>query len=79
MKTIPEHDARIANMAFATVYPLYVAKIEKKGRTEAELRQVILWLTGFDEKRIQEFLENRSTFQTFFEQAALHPNVHLIQ
>ncbi len=72
------HDQRIAQMTFASVYPLYVAKVEKKGRTEKELRQVIEWLTGFDNKKLQELIKANVTFETFFRNASLNPNVHLI-
>lgn len=78
MSTSPEHDERIAKMTFASVYPHYVAKVEKKGRTEQELLQVIEWLTGFDESKLQELLTQNVTFQTFFELATLHPNARLI-
>lgn len=72
------HNQRIANMTFATVYPLYLAKIEKKGRTEEELHQAIEWLTGFDEKKLQELIYENATFELFFQQATLNPNAHLI-
>jgi hypothetical protein len=71
-------DQRIAQMTFATVYPMYVAKVEKKGRTRRELHQVIEWLTGFDNKKLQELIRARVTFQTFFRQASLNPNARLI-
>ena len=73
-----KHDDRIAKMIFGSVYPHYVKKVETKGRTVAELHQVIEWLTGFDEKTQQELIEQRVTFETFFEQANLNPNAHLI-
>ena len=76
MKTTPEHDERIAKMTFASVYPLYIAKIEKKGRTKEELHQVIEWLTGFDDNKLQEFIEDKVTFETFFMNAKLNPNSH---
>lgn len=76
--TTPEHDARIAKMTFSSVYPLYVAKVEKKGRTREELHQVITWLTGFDDKQLQEHVDGESTFEEFFQQATLNPNAHLI-
>jgi hypothetical protein len=60
------------------VYPLYLAKVEKKGRTKEELHQVIEWLTGFDSKKMQELIKEKATFETFFGQAMLNPNVHLI-
>lgn len=72
------HDDRIARMSFASVYPHYVAKVEKKGRTTAELHQVIAWLTGFDEARLRELIERKATFETFFEEASLNPNACLI-
>ena len=65
-------------MMFASVYPHYVAKVEKKGRTKEELHEVIKWLTGFDEKKLQELIDEKVTFETFFQQASLHPNAHLI-
>lgn len=78
MKTTSTHNQRIANMTFASVYPLYIAKVEKKGRTKAELHEVIKWLTGFDDKKLQHLIEQKVSFETFFQQASLHPNGHLI-
>ncbi len=78
MKTTPEHNERIAKMSFASVYPHYVTKVEKKGRTKAELHQVIKWLTGFDDKKLHELIEKKVTFETFFQKASLNPNAHLI-
>ncbi len=78
MKTTPEHDARIANMTFASVYPHYVIKVEKKGRTKEELHEVIKWLTGFDDKKLQQLIEEKATFETFFKKAKLNPNAYLI-
>jgi len=78
MKDTSHHDARIAGMTFASVYPSYVAKVEKKGRTREELNQVIAWLTGFDEKQLNRLLADRATFEQFFEAATLHPNAGLI-
>jgi hypothetical protein len=69
---------RVAKMTFATVYPLYVTKVEKKGRTKEELHQVIEWLTDFDTKKLQELIEEDATFETFFQRASLNPNAHLI-
>lgn len=69
---------RIAKMKFSSVYPLYLTKIEKKGRTKEELDQVISWLTGFDENKLQEVINANLTFEAFFQQATLNPNVHLI-
>ena len=78
MKTTDEHNQRIANMTFASVYPHYVAKVEKKGRTLEELHQVIYWLTGFDDRRLLELIRKKATFEDFFNQAHLNPNAHLI-
>ena len=72
------HNQRIAKMTFASVYPLYLAKVEKKGRTKEELHQVIEWLTGFDNKKLQELIKENVTFETFFQQASLNPNAPLI-
>lgn len=79
MATTPEHDARIAKMTFSSVYPHYVSKIEKKGRTVEELHDVIEWLTGFDEKRLKSLIAQKVTFEEFFAKAELHPNAHLIK
>lgn len=79
MKVTPEHNERIANMTFASVYPHYVTKVEKKGRTQEELHQVIEWLTGFDKNALQGLIDEKVTFKTFFERANLHPNAHLIK
>ena len=65
-------------MTFASVYPHYVTKVEKKGRTRKELHEVIEWLTGFDDRRIAKHLTEQSTFKEFFEHATLNPNAHLI-
>jgi hypothetical protein len=78
MNNSNKQNERIAKMSFATVYPLYVTKVEKKGRTIDELHQVIEWLTGFDSKKLQELVEQKVTFETFFQTATLHPNAHLI-
>ena len=72
------HNQRFAKMSFATVYPLYLTKVEKKGRTKEELHQVIEWLTGFDNKKLQELIKENVSFETFFQRASLNPNAHLI-
>jgi len=72
------HDQRIAKMTFASVYPLYLAKVEKKGRTKEELHQVIAWLTGFDDKKLQNLVKEKVSFEIFFQHASLNPNAHLI-
>jgi hypothetical protein len=71
-------DQRIAGMTFSSVYPLYLAKLEKKGRTKEELHQVIEWLTGFDTRKLQEMIKENVTFETFFKHASLNPKAHLI-
>ena len=78
MNTTDTHNERMAKLTFASVYPLYVAKVEKKGRTKEELQQVIEWLTGFNNKKQQELIKEKVTFETFFQQAKLNPNAHLI-
>ena len=78
MNNTNTHHERIAKMMFASVYPHYVAKVEKKGRTKEELHEVIEWLTGFDDKKLQDLINEKVTFETFFQQASLHPNAHLI-
>lgn len=79
MTPTPEHNAKIAKLTFAAVYPLYVAKVARKGRTEEELQRVIEWLTGFDVQAQQQLIAEKVNFETFFERANLHPNAHLIK
>ena len=71
-------DQRIANMLFSSVYPLYLAKVERKGRNRAELDQVIEWLTGFTQQQLKKMVEQKVSFETFFSQATLNPHAHLI-
>lgn len=78
MKTTPEHDAKMAKMTFASVYPHYITKVTRKDRTKEELQQVIEWLTGFDDKKLQEMIDRKVTFETFFRNAKLNPNANLI-
>lgn len=78
MKDTGLQDARIATMTFGSVFPLYQAKIEKKGRTKAELIQVIEWLTGYDESRLQKLIADKVTFEEFFHHAVMNPNSSLI-
>ncbi len=79
MNVTPEHHERIAKMTFASVYPHYVTKVERKGRTKEELHQVIEWLTGFDDKKLQELMDENVTFETFFDKAVLNPKADLIR
>ncbi len=78
MSNSATHDERIAKMTFASVYPMYVQKVEKKGRTKEELNEVIEWLTGFDDRKLQQLIKDKITFETFFQQASLNPNARLI-
>lgn len=78
MSSTASHDDKIAKMSFAGVYPHYVNKVEKKGRTVEELHEVIQWLTGYNEKQLQKHIQDKSSFETFFAKAKLHPNARLI-
>lgn len=78
MKSDYNHHEQMAKLTFAEVYPHYVVKIEKKGRTKEELSQVIEWLTGFNEAEIHRCLQEKVTFEQFFREATLNPNAHLI-
>ena len=78
MQPTPEHNEKIAKMTFASVYPLYLAKVERKGRTKDELHQVIAWLTGFDDQKLETWINGKETFESFFAQAQLNPNAHRI-
>ena len=69
---------RIRKMIFGSVYPLYLAKVEKKGRTKEELNQLITWLTGYDNKKLEKLIKEKVNFENFFKLAKLNPNVHLI-
>ena len=78
MNNANTHHQRIAKMTFASVYPMYLTKVEKKGRTKEELHQVLEWLTGFNNKKLQDLIEKKVTFETFFQNASLNPNARLI-
>lgn len=78
MNTTNTHNERIAKMTFASVYPMYVTKVEKKGRTKDELHQVITWLTDFSNEQLADLIEKKVTFETFFQLASLNPNALLI-
>lgn len=79
MKVTEKQNERIANMTFASVYPHYLSKVEKKGRTKDELLTVIEWLTGFNEEKLQKLIDDKTTFEIFFKEAKLHPNAGLIK
>ncbi|SEJ62704.1 hypothetical protein SAMN05192553_106165 [Cyclobacterium xiamenense] len=78
MATTEKHDRRMATMTFASVYPHYLNKVERKGRTKEELHRVIEWLTGFNEQKQQELIAEKATFETFFQEAQLNQQAHLI-
>jgi hypothetical protein len=78
MTTTAHHDDRMAQMSFGLVYPLYIQKVEKKGRTQEELHQVITWLTGYDDKEIIKHANSEISFEEFFANANINPNAHLI-
>lgn len=78
MNITDKHNERMAKLTFASVYPMYLEKVKKKGRTKEELHEVISWLTGFNDKKIQALINENATFETFFQQASLNPNARLI-
>lgn len=78
MNNTNQQDERIARMTFSSVYPHYLLKVEKKGRTKEELHLVIQWLTGYTEKKLQKRIEEKTTFEDFFQNATINSNVHLI-
>ena len=79
MKVTAEKEEKIANMIFASIYPLYWNRLEKNGRTKEEFHQVLEWFTGFDEEKIQSLIEEKVTFRTFFERAEINSNADLIK
>lgn len=79
MKASPEHHARIAKLKFAAVYPLYLEKLTRKGRSQEELHEVIEWLTGFSQEKIQRLIREEASFEVFFKQARLHPKASQIK
>ena len=79
MKVTAEKNDQVAKMVFATIYPLYLNRLVKNGRTEEELQQVIEWLTGFNPATLKKLIDEKVTFKTFFERATLHQNAHLIK
>ena len=79
MKVTVKKNERVANMIFADIYPLYLNRLVKNGRTKEEFHQVIEWLTGFNENKLQVLIEDKVTFKTFFQKAKIHPNAQLIK
>jgi hypothetical protein len=78
MKITAEHNERMAKMTFSSVYPHYITKVERKGRTIEELHKVIEWLTGYNEDKLKQLVDEKVTFGTFFDNATLNPNAALI-
>ena len=78
-KTTREHDEKIAKMLFTSVYPVYLNKILKKGRTEKELQEVITWLTGFEGAVLSDLIKGGDSFEEFFAKANLNPDASLIK
>lgn len=79
MKVTPEKNEKVGQMVFGSIYPLYLNRIEKNGRSKAELNQVIEWLTGFDEKKLDTLIKENVTFEGFFQQAKINSNAHMIK
>ena len=79
MKVTHEKNEQVANMVFGSIYPHYLNRMVKNGRTKEELNQVIEWLTGFDEAALQKLIDEKATYKTFFEKAKIHPNANLIK
>lgn len=79
MKVTPEKNEKVAHMVFASIYPLYLNRLEKNGRTKEEFHHVIEWFTGYDQKALQTLIDEKVTFRTFFQNAKIHPNAHMIK
>lgn len=79
MKVTTEKNEQVANMVFSTIYPLYINRLEKNGRTKEELDQVMRWFTGYNQEQLDVFINDKSTFRDFFEKATIHQNAHLIK
>ncbi|MCH3881174.1 MULTISPECIES: DUF2200 domain-containing protein [Tenacibaculum] len=79
MKVTTKKNEQVANMIFATIYPLYWNRLEKNGRTREDFHQVLEWFTGFNEEKLKSLIEEKVTYRTFFEEATLHPNSHMIK
>ena len=79
MKVTVEKEEKVANMIFATIYPLYWNRLERNGRTREEFHQVIEWFTGYNEKKLQTLIDKKVTYKTFFQKAKIHPNAHMIK
>ena len=79
MKVTPEKNEKVATMVFASIYPLYLNRLEKNGRTKEELDQVLRWFTGLDQDALQAILDEKATYETLFQKAQIHENAHMIK
>lgn len=79
MKVTTEKNEKVANMIFASIYPHYLNRLKKNGRTKEELNQVLEWFTGFDEVQLNALIEEKVNFRTFFQKAKIHQNAHMIK
>ena len=79
MQVTAEKNEQVANLIFASIYPHYLSRLEKNGRTKEELDQVIKWLTGFDQDTLQALIDKKVNYRTFFQKAKIHPNAHMIK
>lgn len=79
MKVTAEKNEQVANMVFGSIYPLYLNRLEKNGRTKDELDQVLRWFTGLDQSALDHIIESKETYRDLFEKASIHANAHLIK
>lgn len=79
MKVTVEKNEKVAEMIFSDIYPLYLNRLVKNGKTKEELNQVLEWFTGFDNDKLQSLIDEKVTFRTFFQRAKIHPNAHMIK
>ena len=79
MKVTTKKNEQVANMVFASIYPLYWNRLEKNGRTKEEFHKVLKWFTGFDEEKLQSLIEDKVTYREFYKQATIHPNADMIK
>lgn len=79
MKVTAEKNEKMGDLIIGSIYPLYLNRLEKNGRTKEELDQVIRWFTGFDQKTLQSLIDDKVTYRTFFQKAKIHANAHMIK
>ena len=79
MEVTVEKNEKVAKMIFGSIYPHYLKRIEKNGRTKEELDQVISWFTGYDQASLQSLMDDKASFGDLFEKASIHPNAHMIK